>query len=87
MGLGINPDTMEVKVRVYEPEGYLIGGSLAKTAGDFERRSRRLSGKLLVDFSLLCQTGERLVSYIGRGGSSGVSRLGSRCQGGLCPRC
>jgi hypothetical protein len=55
-GLGIDPDTLEVQIRVRGPgeqERSPDRGGTAKAAAR-EAGSRRLSGKLLEAFSLLC---------------------------------
>jgi hypothetical protein len=71
LGLGIDPDTMEVKARVCKPKGQPDHGSSAKEAGGEEQHSRRLSGELLEAFTLLCQAGERFLSYPGQGRQQG----------------
>jgi hypothetical protein len=67
-GLRIDPDTLEVRVRIRgsgELEKLPDGKSLAKAAVARVGGGRRLSGKLLEAFSLLCQAEKRFVSYIG----------------------
>jgi hypothetical protein len=66
-GHGIDPDTLEVWIRVQGPgeqERPPGTGSAVRSAAR-EMGGRNLSGKLLEAFSLLCQAGERFVSYMG----------------------
>ncbi len=66
-GLGIDPDSLEVWIRIQGPgeqEKPPGGGGTAKVVAR-EASGRRLSGKLLEAFSLLCQAGERFMNYIG----------------------
>jgi hypothetical protein len=68
-GLGIDPDTLEVRIRIEGPgeqERPPGGGGAARSAAR-EAGGWKLSGKLLEAFSLLCQAGERFVSYMGEG--------------------
>ncbi len=57
LGLEIDPDIMEVKVKMQEPGDWHNGGSQARAAGGEELQGRRLSGKLMEAFTLLCQAG------------------------------
>jgi hypothetical protein len=68
-GLGIDPDTLEVWIRIQEPgEQERPPGSEGVTkAATREAGGRKLSGKLLEAFSVLCQAGERFESYMGEG--------------------
>jgi hypothetical protein len=68
-GLGIDPDTLEVRIRIQgpgeqerPPGGEGVTKAAAREAGGWKQR-----GKLLEAFSLLCQAGERFVSYMGEG--------------------
>ncbi len=73
LGLGIDPDsdTMEVKVKMQEPEEQRNGGPPAEAVGGEEQRGRRLSGKLLDAFTLLCQARERFMSHLYEGSHQG----------------
>jgi hypothetical protein len=76
--LGIDPDTLEVRIRIRGPgeqEKSPDGGSTAKAAAR-EAGGRKLSGKLLEAFSLLCQAGERFMSYMGEGRLQGSEATG-----------
>jgi hypothetical protein len=66
LGLGIDPDsdTMEVKVKMQEPEDQLNGGPPAEAVGGEEQLGRRLSGKLLDAFTLLHTVRERFMSHL-----------------------
>jgi hypothetical protein len=68
-GLGIDPDTLEVRIRIQGPgeQERPPSGKGATKAAAREPGGRKLSGKLLEAFSFLCQTGERFVSYMGEG--------------------
>jgi hypothetical protein len=79
-GLEIDPDPMEVRARALDPERRFSGGTPSQPAGTREQCGRRLSGKLQEAFSLLCQAGERFMSYIGEGrhqGSEPANEVGS----------
>jgi hypothetical protein len=70
-GLGIDPDTLEVRIRVQGPgeqERQPGGGGAARSAVR-AMGGQKLSGKLLEAFSLLCQAVERFVSYMARTGN------------------
>ncbi len=73
-GLGIDPDTLEVRIRIRGPgeQGKSPDNGGTAKAGAREAGGRRLSGKLLESFSLLCQAGERLVSYMGESRHQGT---------------
>jgi hypothetical protein len=78
-GLGIDPDTLEVRIRVQgqreqkrPPSGGGAAGLAAREIG-----GRKLSGKLLEAFSLLCQAGERFVSYMGESRQQMARPIGS----------
>ncbi len=73
LGLGIDPDsdTMEVKVKMQKPEEQLNGDPPADEVGGEEPRGRRLSGKLLDAFTLLCQAGEKFMSHLYEGRHQG----------------
>jgi hypothetical protein len=77
LGLGIDPnsDNMEVKVKMREAEEKQNGGPPAESVGGEGQRGRRLSGKLLDAFTLLCQARERFMSHLyeGRHQGSGSS--------------
>jgi hypothetical protein len=66
-GLRIDQDTLEVKMRMHGPEKHSGTEPPPRRRGSIEQRSWRLSATLLEAFSLLCQAGERFVSYIGEG--------------------
>ncbi len=85
LGLGIDPgcDTMEVKVKMQEPEEQLNGGPLAEAVGGEEQRGRRLSGKLLDAFTLLCQARERFMSHLYEFGGRHQGSASSINDGGL----
>ncbi len=72
-GLRIDPDTLEVKMRMHGPEKHSGTEPPPRWRGSIEQRSWRLSATLLEAFSLLCQAGElvRFVSYIGEGRHQG----------------
>jgi hypothetical protein len=80
-------------VRVCKPKEELGNGSPANATCGGEQRSRRLSGKLLEAFTLLCQAGEKFVSYLceGRQQGSGPAADGqarrARCCGCLIKGC
>ncbi len=63
-GLGMDPDTLEVRIRVQGPgeQEKSPSGEGATKAAAREPGGRRLSGKLLEAFFLLCQAEERFMS-------------------------
>jgi hypothetical protein len=67
--LGIDPDTLEIRIRVQGPgeRERSPGGSGAAGPAAREVEGQKLSGKLLEAFSLLCQAGEKFMNYLGEG--------------------
>jgi hypothetical protein len=76
---GIDPDTLEVRIRIQGPgeQERPPGSRDAAKAAMREAGGRKLSGKLLEAFSLLCQAGERFVSYMGGGPHQAVKAASS----------
>ncbi len=77
--LGIDPDTLEVRIRVQGPgeRGRSPSGSGAVGSVVREIGGRKLSGKLLEAFSLLYQAGEKFVSYMSEGRQQMVGSVDS----------
>jgi hypothetical protein len=78
-GLGIDPDTLEVRIRVQGPgeRGRPHSGGGAAGSAAIEIGGRKLSGKLLEAFSVLYQAGEKFESYMGEGRQQMVGSVDS----------
>ncbi len=85
-GLGIDPDALEVRIGIRRPgeqeRPHRVGGTIDPDA--VETGEGKLTGKLLEALSLLCQAGEKFMSYMGEsqqqmieaaGGPSGDPRV------------
>ncbi len=66
-GLGIDPDALEVRIRVRRPgeQGRTHDGGGAAGPVAVENGEKKLTGKLLEALSLLCQAGEKFMSCMG----------------------
>ncbi len=77
-GLGIDFDALEVRIRAQKPgeqgQPHDDGGATGQAA--VEIGGRRLSGRLLEAFSLLCQAGERFVSCMDESRSQLIQSTG-----------